>query len=429
MRKVLMVVRREYLAAVKTKMFWIGTLLIPFGMMALIGLSILAQLVSTDSQRPIAVIERGETMTRVLDEGLADRKLDGDVRQYPVEHVDPGGDLEATIAEQKSRVLDGSVWAVVAVGDDLDAAGNFRIFRKSVGDDFALDKIGDVLSDGAIEIRLSRSELDLDREELDALMKRVRLESFQVTASGEAEKRGMGAALIPTFAFVIILFMTLYFYGYAMARGVIQEKTTKVMEVLLGSLSPEQLMAGKVFGIGLVGLTQMAIYGIAGTGLRMAVLLYADLDIPEEVASTIKTALGAGTLGYFLLFFLLGYFLYTGLFAIVGAVCSTEQDAQSLQFPIMMCLMLPYLMTFFFVRNPDSTAAVVSSFIPLFTPMVMFMRISVLTPPFWQIGLSILLTIGAILLVNKAAAKIFRIGTLMTGKRPGVKEILRWARS
>ena len=110
-------------------------------------------------------------------------------------------------------------------------------------------------------------------------------------------------------------------------------------------------------------------------------------------------------------------------------MCNTEQDAQNLNLPLMMTLMIPYLLTFFFVRHPDSTAAVVASLFPPFTPMVMFMRISVLTPPWWQIALSMVLMLASIYVLLRAAAKVFRIGTLMYGKRPTIPEIWRWARS
>ena len=132
---------------------------------------------------------------------------------------------------------------------------------------------------------------------------------------------------------------------------------------------------------------------------------------------------------YFVIFFLLGYFMYTALFAMVGAVCNSEQEAQNLQAPVQYTLMIPMITTIFFVQHPDSPAAVIVSLIPLFTPMVMFMRISVLMPPFWQIALSIVLTAATIVLLFKAAGKVFRIGVLMYGKRPTIPEIFRWARS
>lgn len=429
MRKVWMVMRREYLATVKTKMFWVGTLAIPLGIVALIALSIAAQFMKSDKQRTLVVIDQLGVITAELQEDLGSRKFDNDKPRFLVEEIAAGDNVGTTIDDQKPRVLSGEVYALIHAGSDIDAKDNFRVFRKSVGDESTQDSIRDAINNAVRGIRLERGEFNLSRADLATLMKRVSVEGYQVREDGGSDKKHFVQALAPTFMFVVILFMTLYMYGYSMARGVIQEKSTKVMEVLLGSLSPEQLMAGKIFGIGLVGLTQIGIYGIVGNLLRVGAMSAAKISLPPMVADTIIDTMRFSTLGWFLIFFILGYFLFTGLFAIVGAVCSTEQDAQSLQFPVMMCLMLPYMMTFFFVQQPDSTAAVVSSLIPVFTPMVMFMRINVLMPPMWQILLSIVLMIISIYIVNRAAAKVFRVGTLMTGKRPGFGEILRWVRS
>ena len=432
MRKILMVMRREYLTVIRNRMFWLGTLAIPFGILLVMGLSIAAQFISPEKQKPLLFIENGSLISTPVIEGLSDRTLSDDEPTYPSEFVDAAGDTEAALEAAKQQVLDGELYAIVVIGDDIEAPDNFRIFRKAVGDFEPVRAIEGEIQNTLIGVRLEREQLDISRAQISALIADVDLESFQVSDEGDAQKKGAGSALLPTFAFIIILFFALYFYGYSMARGVIQEKTTRVMEVLLGSMSANQLMAGKILGIGAVGLTQMGIYWVFGTVVNQVIgraTLGFVQDMPEEVRQTMMDALSLGRLAYFVIFFLLGYFLFVSLFAIVGAVCNSEQDAQSLQFPVMMCLMIPYLTTFFFVRHPDSLPAVIMSMIPLFTPMVMFMRVTVLTPPFWQIALSIVLMLGTIFIVMRAAAKVFRIGTLMYGKRPSVPEILRWARS
>jgi len=132
---------------------------------------------------------------------------------------------------------------------------------------------------------------------------------------------------------------------------------------------------------------------------------------------------------FFVVFFLLGYFFYTGLFAAVGAVCNSEQEAQNMQQPLTFALMIPYILTFFFIKNPDHIAAVLMSLFPPFTPILMFTRLSVGEVPTWQLVTGLVLLIGSTWLVFRAAGKVFRIGILMYGKRPTVPEILRWARS
>ena len=432
MRKVLAVLRREYLAQVRTKMFWIGTLGIPVGMIGIMVVSGVLAAMGSDKVRPIAVIDETGLIYEELVAGLEGKQVDGEAK-YPMELIEPRGDAESMVESLKPRVLSDELYAILWIGPDLDERDNYQLYRRSVGDERMVDDIRNQLWDLVVAQRMRDRDLEIDRDVLDELTARVRIASFQVSKGGETKRKGFEAALLPTFFFVIILFMTIYMYGFAMARGVIQEKSGRVMEVLLGSLSPEQLMAGKVMGIGLVGLTQLGVYGSVGVGMRLAMGSFMSPEvmeqIPAELSTIIQELLSPERWIFFFIFFVLGYFLFTTLFAIVGAVCSTEQDAQQLQFPVMMCLMIPYMLTFFFVQQPDSLFATISSLIPFFTPMVMFMRLSVLTPPFWQIALSIVLTTATIWLMMRVAAKIFRIGTLMYGKPPTLPEIFRWARS
>jgi len=420
MHKILAVIRREYLASVKTKMFWIGTLALPFFFVIIFGLNIASQFVNPESQKTLALIDATGKLSAGVSEALAQHELDDGRPEFLIEELEGDGSIDAGRKSLEPRVLDGSLYGIVTLGNDLDLPENFKLYRKAVGDESTEDRIRRAIHDSVVGLRLERSRLDVDREQLEALVERVRLESYQVR-EGETKKKSFAEALIATFAFVLILFMTLYFYGFTISRSIIQEKSNRVIEVLLGSLSSDQLMTGKILGVGLVGLTQVGVYATASLGFRFA-MATGGMDMLGDVLSI-------GKLVYFLIFFVLGYFLFSTLFAMIGSVCNTEQDAQSLQFPVMMTLMIPYLTTFFFVKHPDSTATLVTSFIPFFTPMVMMMRISVLTPPFWQIALSILLMLGAIYVMFRAAAKVFRVGTLMYGKRPKIAEIIRWARS
>ena len=223
----------------------------------------------------------------------------------------------------------------------------------------------------------------------------------------------------------MLLYFSLLFYGIAMMRGILEEKSSRVMEVLLGSLSPQQLMTGKILGIGAVGLTQVGIYAVTAGLLRLYMMASA---VELRYAAALDVA-SFSKMAYFIVFFVLGYFLYTSLFAAVGSVCNSEQEAQNLQAPLTIFLVIPLVANLFLMENADSTAAIIFSLIPFFSPMVMFMRIMFLTPPFWQIALSILLLLATIYIFFKGVAKVFRIGILMYGKRPTVPEILRWARS
>ncbi len=425
MHKLLMVIRREYLDRIRKKSFWLGTLLFPVLMLGLLFFQFLMMGLEAGKLRTVALADSTGSLLEDFQATLSEEKLKDGTPAFRVEPVPVAGNLDAARKSLEPRVNSGELFGVITVGNDLDAAGNYRLYARSVGNLAVQRTLQRALRDAVVGLRMERSNLSLEREALEKLLSPIDLESFQVAEGGQAKRKGFDEAYFGTFTFVMILYMALLLYGIAVMRGILEEKSNRIMEVLLGSLSPDQLMTGKILGIGLVGLTQMSIYAVTA---GLARLYVAASPMAGEWAGALD-AVSPLKMLYFLIFFLLGYFLYTSLFAAVGAVCNSEQEAQNLQTPVVMCLVVPMVATFFFVANPDSTAALVVSLIPLFTPMVMFMRICVLTPPFWQIALSIVLTLAANYLFFKGVGRIFRIGVLMYGKRPTIPEILRWARS
>jgi ABC-2 type transport system permease protein len=421
-----MILRREYLQRVTKKSFWIGTLVFPLLMAGFAFVPMLLMNLGGDEQKTIVLLDDSGRLAEPLTKALAETKLTDGRPKYALEIAPIEGTLDETRKQFEPRVREKKLNGILTAAKDLDADGAIHLYSLKVGDIRALGELQGHVRRSVIAARLESLDLALSDEARKKLMKPVEVESFQVSQEGgDTQKKGFEEAYFGTFAFVLVLYMSLLIYGIAMMRGILEEKSNRIMEVLLGAVTPNELMTGKIFGIGLVGLTQIGIYAATAGALR--------------VWAATRTAGGAwegtfqiftlGKLAYFLVFFLLGYFLFTALFAAVGAVCNSEEEAQNLQSPLIMCLVIPMVCTIYFVGNPDSTPAVIASLIPVFTPMVMFMRIMVLTPPFWQIALSIALTAGTIWLLFRAVAKIFRIGVLMYGKRPTIPEILRWARS
>ena len=433
MHNMLMVIRREYLDRVRKKSFWIGTLIFPVIMVALVVGPMALTLLSSGPKKVAVVDATGrlfapmqEELTRRSREsasGKDEKKSGVAATDLLLESVPLQGSVDATYAAVKPRVNKDDLYAVITIGDDLDSTTNFRYYSRNVGDPQTHQRLESALQRAVILLRMERAQVIAEPETLRKAMAGIDFETFQVSASGTESKKGFMEAYFGTFLFVFMLYMTLLLYGIAVMRGILEEKSNRVMEVLLGSLSPRELMTGKILGVGLVGLTQVGIY--VTTALVLPLLIPGSSGAMASIFDTLNPV----RLLWFLVFFVLGYFMYTALFAAVGAVCNSEQEAQNLQSPVIMCLVIPMVATFFFVSQPDSTVAKVVSFIPLFTPMVMVMRINTLTPPLWEILLSIGITLGFTWLLFRGVAKIFRIGILMYGKRPTVPEILRWARS
>jgi len=204
--------------------------------------------------------------------------------------------------------------------------------------------------------------------------------------------------------------------------GVIEEKTNRVVEVIVSSTTPRNLLFGKLVGVGGAGLLQFGIWILALVGVSLAsgsLAFLSGVDLPE-----INPVLIAA----FPIFFLLGFFLYASLYAAIGSAVNTIQEAQNFIFPVMLPIIMAMVCWPVVMRAPDSTLSVVLSLIPFMTPILMFLRMSVLMPPVWQIALSVVLTSLTIALVIWIAARIYRVGILMYGKPPNFPEMVRWVR-
>jgi ABC-2 type transport system permease protein len=222
---------------------------------------------------------------------------------------------------------------------------------------------------------------------------------------------------------LVAIYTAVFMWGQALMTSVIEEKTNRVVEVMVSSVSPGTLLGGKLLGVGAAGLAQFMAWALTMglIGLYVGSGAVAGGAAVPEVSLTVLVA--------FVTFFLLGFFLYGSLYAAVGAAVNSMQEAQNLILPMMAPVILAMMFFPMVVRSPDSTLAVTLSLIPLLSPLLMFLRISVLTPPLWQVALSVVLTGLTIWGVVWVAARIYRVGILMYGKRPTFPEIVRWVRT
>ena len=422
MHNILMIVRREYLERVTKKSFWLGTAVFPLVMVVFAFVPMFLVGLGGNERKSIALVDGTGKLAAHLTRELAGEKLQNGQARYAIESVPIAGSIEATRASLEERVRNKTLYGILSVDADIRTKDAFQFYGRTVGDFKSIEEFQSALRRAVVALRFENANIAVDKNVVAGLLAPVDMQTNEVSSRGGSTKKGFTEAYLGTFMFVMILFMTLLLYGIATMRGILEEKSSRVMEVLLGSVSPGELMTGKIFGIGLVGLTQVAIYAATAGAVR----IYLGAQGSSQTAG-ILSSFTPGKMTFFLVYFLLGYFMFTALFACIGAVCNSEQEAQNLQTPVTMCLMLPVAATIFFVGQPDSTISVIASLVPIFTPMVMFMRICVETPPAWQIALSIALSIGAIWLILRGAAKVFRIGILMYGKPPTIPEILRWA--
>jgi ABC-2 type transport system permease protein len=249
------------------------------------------------------------------------------------------------------------------------------------------------------------------------VLKPVKVEAIRIER-GQETKDSSGKKLLEVVVMVMLIYMAVLLYGISVMRSVLEEKNSRVMEVLLSSATSTELMIGKIFGVGAVGLTQIVVWAVmAGVFALPSLAMSVDLS---------QLQVSPGVLVAFAGFFLLGYLLFSALYAAIGAITTTEQEGQQLQFIIVIPLVISVFMLNSAVKTPDAPAVVWLSMVPFLSPVLMYARIVIQTPPLWQIALSLFLLIATIAGLLALCARIYRVGILIYGKRATLPEILKW---
>jgi ABC-2 type transport system permease protein len=316
----------------------------------------------------------------------------------------------------RDRVRRGELDGFVEMTAPAPSEARADYYGRNVSNIMDIQLLEQAVSEAVIEHRLAAA--GLAKERVRALTRPPEFKTIQITAQGAREDRREG--FIVSLLMLTLLYTSLAMWGAAIMNGVLEEKTNRVVEVVVSSIAPVQLFGGKLLGIGAAGLTQFLVW--AGTMLAIG-------RFGTALAGAPVPPMPLGVLAAFLLFFVLGYFFYGALFAGLGASLNSQQDAQSLTFLVMLPLILGFAMFPVTLTNPEGALAIALSLIPFFTPLLMFGRISSVTPPAWQIALSIVVMAASIAVAISVAARIFRVGILMYGKRPTFREMMKWVRS
>ena len=434
MSKLSLIIKREYLTRVRKKSFVIATLLAPVGifvyMLVVIGLS---SYQSSD-----------ELKVALLDEA-------GMVGQLPdakgVRFIAAGDkSLEQLKAEVKDRQLDGVL--------RVPRLGTFQKKEHTVfyysNEKLAPEKSGVIKRQVADRIRdFKIDSLHLSRGSLDMLDTDISIDPESISGEDNGDnKYTAGVGLVIGGIMTFLMFFMVMLYGQMVMRSVMEEKTSRIVEVMMSSVRPFDLMMGKIIGTGAVGLTQMIAWVVLSTAVTFLIPLIMNIDPaqmqtmgtpppgmdPEQMegdAMRIFAELGKQNwpliVGSFIIFFLGGYFIYASMFAAIGSAMGDDMgEGQSLTLPIT----IPIILAFYIVsmagwRNPDSNLMVFASLFPLFSPIVMPFRMA-FNPPWWQVALSLIFVVATAVLFVWMAGRIYRVGILLYGKKGTLKEISKW---
>ncbi|HEX8370619.1 MAG TPA: ABC transporter permease [Pyrinomonadaceae bacterium] len=448
MRKFLAVVRREYKKVVFSWAFLIGTLLAPF-IAAMFGVvPMLMFSIKGETQR-IAVVDRAGTVAARLKQNLSPQKITEKARQAArdsfkdmnesqeermkrgaqqigegfalVDYNAAGKPLEQIRAELNAQIQGEQLDAYLIIPENFDAPdATFEYYSRNPGDFVANSMLEEALNEAVRSERLFRA--NISEAQLKDLSRDVAFEKTKVSEKGEEKEDG--GKFTAAFIIGILIYITLAIYGQQILGAVVEEKETRIAEILFSSARPFELMMGKLVGVGLAGLTQLTIW------LTSALVLF-------SVGATTISAAGIPfsmpnitplSILYFLVFFLLGFFLYATIFALIGAMVTTVQEGGQFAMIPVVILLAGFYCIFPIVRDPNSTLSFWVSVAPFLATITMPVRIAIETPPFWQIALAILFNAGAIFGLVWLAARVYRVGMLMYGKRATIPEVWKWIR-
>jgi ABC-2 type transport system permease protein len=423
MQKILKIAQREYIEVVRTKTFILSILMTPAIIAIVVFINSRTQRSITGPRPPrtVVVADLSKQLTDQIKASFDQYNVSNPQRQILVQelYTDSSSDEPA-----RQKVRNGQLDAYIVLDEDtIEGAGKIHSFTRgtNIAELDLLSTVENLLNSAVVNRRCKLR--DVSPELLAELRRRVPAERVDIGSASQQKRLKEGEQIAKTmipFFFMFLMFMGIFGMGQHMLTSVIEEKNSRVMEVLLSAVSPFELMAGKIVGLAGISLTVIALWAATACGTVYYGAAHwwdVNIELPAEI------------LPYFVIYFVLGFLLFSSILAGIGSVCNTLKEAQSLMMPITFMFILPMVAWFNLVQRPDGLLARVLSFLPPLTPMVMTLRLASNPPPsFLEVFASIILLAAFVPAVMWVAAKVFRTGILMYGKRPGLWEVLRWLR-
>lgn len=448
MRKFLAVVKHEYRKVVLKWSFVISTLLLPFLMACFAVVPAIIFSLKGEATRIVVVDPSGKIAPRLKENLSADKMMEKaqkamkdsmtDVNASQEEKMRKNTELfasgfrfidfdsrqktsELIRAELAEKIAAGDIDAYLLVPENFATNDAVYEFRSRRAEDLVVNSsFSDALNEAVRSQRLA--DANISESMLRDLSQNVNLDKKGLDEKGgEKNSEGTWAA---AFVIGLMIYITLAIYGQTIMAAVVEEKETRIAEILFSSARPFELMMGKLVGVGLAGLTQLGIWVVSASAILA--FLATQADFSQIIASV--PAITPLMVVYFLIFFLLGFFIYASIFALIGSMVTSMQEGGQFAFPPIMILLIGFYFSFAVIRDPNSNLSFWVSIAPFFAPITMPVRILAETPPFWQIALSIMVNAVAIAGLVWLASRVYRVGMLMYGKRATIPEVWKWIR-
>lgn len=436
--KIWLIIKREYKTRVQTKSFLLSTFLTPLLILGFMGFVIFMTVSDNEAPKQVIVIDETGRMLYPLTQLNATRylpiKADQSIEQ--IRDLIMEDELDGYVLFDQTFLSEGTPATFVHNG-----SGGITFFESLRSD----------VRDVTRQIRLKDN--DVSDAVIAIFEERPALENRRLNEAGVDEQSNAFLSSIGGILIGVFIFIGLFGYGAILMRSVIEEKTSRIVEIITSSVKPIELMLGKLLGVCLVALTQFSLWIATYAGVTILAAPVAQFFINQRMGdfqNSLNAVDATGTAAnmpsdidlsfleqfsidplfvlYFFVFFVLGFLMYSSIFAAIGAAVDSEQDSQQFMTPVMLPIFLGYMLNFRIAEAPDSTFAIVASLFPLTSPINMVTRMLVSNVPFWEVLLSILLLILSLIGMLLLAARIYRTGILMYGKKPTFKELYKWIR-
>jgi ABC-2 type transport system permease protein len=410
--KALQVALWEFLEKVKSKAFIISLVLMPVIIGAIAILPAFFASKADDESIRIGIIDGTQKLVQSLDEKL-DRefRLKNGQPNYILRNISMGRSIEEARAEGARLVASDAIEGFFSIPVTVFDSGKVEYRTKNVGNFKVQERFSRAIEQVITEMRLSSRGLDAAL--IRKLTARVEIKPIKISEKGEESESSFGETFAKSYIGLLMLIFMVLTSGQLLVRSMVEEKSNRVIEVLLSSCTPRDMMIGKILGLSGLGILQMLVYALMG----IALALKTDMNLlqPEYFAFTLVYAI-------------LGYVFYAAIFVAAGSPATTEHEAQQITAYISMLMVAPFGLMLLVMQNPNSLIVKVLSYIPLLTPSIMVLRVSIQMPSTWEILATIALMIVSTAVMMWVAGKIFRIAILSYGKRPTLAELFRWVR-
>jgi ABC-2 type transport system permease protein len=458
MNKISLIIRREYLTRIRKKSFIIMSLLGPLIFAAYILIPMYFATLEDKEEKRVVVIDDSGLFTDENSDGSVFIIPDTETLKFQVVHGVP-------IETFRESFEESGYYALLFIPANILASESSLIYSTKQTSVEITDYLKRSMENEIEDLKLAQHEIEGIDRILAEVETTIKVRNIKWTKDGKTQESNTAVVMALGYLSGMLIFFFIFFFGSQVMRGVIEEKVSRIIEVIVSSVKPFQLMMGKIVGVGLVGLTQFLIWMVLSavlvTGLKAAffpelnqtpteqvvssdlfdqesgiqnlenqspeLLANEDMDTAQEVFASLKSINAGVMLGSFLFFFIFGYLLYAAMFAVIGSAVDNETDTQQLIFPVILPLILGIYVMISAINNPDNALAFWFSIIPFTSPVVMMVRIP-FGVPWWQLALSGSLLMATFLGMTWVASKVYRTGILMYGKKASYKEIWKWLR-